>query len=41
VVDHVSTAAEEAGEVIHAVGTGLLDHGLLADLGPALRPPRR
>ncbi|WP_410615836.1 ornithine cyclodeaminase family protein [Amycolatopsis sp. lyj-109] len=40
VVDQVDAVLEEAGEVIHAVGAGLLDRGELIELGSALsRPP--
>ncbi|MDQ7809432.1 ornithine cyclodeaminase family protein [Amycolatopsis sp. A133] len=39
VVDQIGAALEEAGEVIHAVDTGLLDRGELIELGPALRTP--
>ncbi|MEV5720983.1 ornithine cyclodeaminase family protein [Amycolatopsis mediterranei] len=39
VVDQVDAALEEAGEVIHAVGSGLLDRGQLIELGPALGTP--
>ncbi|MGW3963954.1 ornithine cyclodeaminase family protein [Amycolatopsis sp. NPDC005003] len=39
VVDQVDAALEEAGEVIHAVDSGLLDRGELLELGSALRRP--
>ncbi|WP_439377248.1 ornithine cyclodeaminase family protein [Amycolatopsis lexingtonensis] len=39
VVDQVEAALEEAGEVIHAVDTGLLDREKLIELGHALREP--
>ncbi|WP_370971171.1 ornithine cyclodeaminase family protein [Amycolatopsis sp. cg9] len=39
VVDQVEAALEEAGEVIHAVETGLLARGELVELGHALREP--
>jgi ornithine cyclodeaminase len=39
VVDQIDAALEEAGEVIHAVESGLLDRGELIELGTALRTP--
>ncbi len=39
VVDQIDAALAEAGEVIHAVESGLLDRGELIELGPALRTP--
>ncbi|ADJ43294.1 ornithine cyclodeaminase [Amycolatopsis mediterranei S699] len=39
VVDQVDAALEEAGEVIHAVESGVLDRGDLIELGAALRTP--
>ncbi|MEU7791135.1 ornithine cyclodeaminase family protein [Amycolatopsis sp. NPDC049159] len=39
VVDQVEAALAEAGEVIHAVETGLLGRGQLIELGDALREP--
>jgi ornithine cyclodeaminase len=39
VVDQVGAALEEAGEVIHAVETGLLERSELIELGSALRTP--
>jgi ornithine cyclodeaminase len=39
VVDQIDAALEEAGEVIHAVDTGLLERAGLLELGHALRTP--
>lgn len=39
VVDQVEAVLEEAGEVIHAVDTGLLDRASLVELGGALGTP--
>jgi ornithine cyclodeaminase len=39
VVDQVEAVLEEAGEVIHAVETGLVDRASLVELGDALRTP--
>ena len=39
VVDQIGAAMAEAGEVIHAVETGLLDRGSLLELGDALGRP--
>lgn len=39
VVDQVAAAMTEAGEVIHAVESGLVDRGSLVELGDALGHP--
>ncbi|MEV6621006.1 ornithine cyclodeaminase family protein [Amycolatopsis sp. NPDC051106] len=39
VVDQVEAALEEAGEVIHAVDSGVLERSSLVELGEALRTP--
>jgi ornithine cyclodeaminase/alanine dehydrogenase-like protein (mu-crystallin family) len=39
VVDQVEAALEEAGEVIHAVDSGVLERSSLVELGDALRTP--
>jgi ornithine cyclodeaminase/alanine dehydrogenase-like protein (mu-crystallin family) len=39
VVDQVDAVLAEAGEVIHAVDTGLVDRASLVELGDALRSP--
>jgi len=39
VVDQVEAALEEAGEVIHAVESGLVERSSLIELGDALRTP--
>ncbi|MEC3977361.1 ornithine cyclodeaminase family protein [Amycolatopsis sp. H20-H5] len=39
VVDQLEAAVEEAGEIIHALDTGLLERAAIRELGPALADP--